>query len=163
MSDEKELDGLEEFEDSLDEMEGEFDGLSGFGAVTNAVKFVAPVALGGGLAFGTVWALPKVLSPETMLKVEHYKWLIGAGVGAIAGVAMWKYASPTQGALTIAGAVVTALTAWGIKKLSETSVAPTKEPPTKDLGRYAKSTPNLAFGRYGYASEFQGSQQGLVM
>ena len=107
-------------DDALMDLNGSFTELEGFDALAGSVKITIPVVVGGGVAFGTAAALDYFIEePETRVSVLPYKWLIGAGVSVLAGLAMYKFQGPTEGIVTIASGLVTSLAGWGMEKLRE--------------------------------------------
>jgi hypothetical protein len=105
-------------DDALADLNDSFGDLSGFDALTGSVKFAIPVVVGGGLSFGTAAALDYFITEaETRDSVLPYKWLIGAGVSLLAGLAMYKFQGPVEGVVTMATGVVTSLAGWGMEAI----------------------------------------------
>lgn len=110
---------LAELDDALGGLNDAFGGLEGFDALAGSVKIVIPVVVGGGVAFGTAAALDYFIEDaETRESVMPYKWLIGAGVAILAGLAMYKFQGPTEGVVTMATGIVTSLAGWGMETLA---------------------------------------------
>lgn len=126
---------LAELDDAMADLNDSFGGLGGFDALAGSVKIAIPVVVGGGVAFGTAAALDYFITEqETRDSVLPYKWLIGAGVSILAGLAMYKFQGETEGVVTIATGIVTSLAGWGMEKLKEapatTAPAATTTPTT---------------------------------
>ena len=128
---------LAELDDALGGLNDALDGLEGFDALAGSVKIVIPVVVGGGVAFGTAMALDYFIEdPETHASVTPYKWLIGAGVAILAGLAMYKFQGATEGVVTIASGVVTCLAGWGMEQLAAPAAVEAPAAPAAGLGRY---------------------------
>lgn len=110
---------MAELDDALGGLNDAFGGLEGFDALAGSVKIVIPVVVGGGVAFGTAAALDYFIEDaETRASVMPYKWLIGAGVSILAGLAMYKFQGMTEGVVAIASGIVTSLAGWGMDALT---------------------------------------------
>jgi hypothetical protein len=135
-----------EYDDGLGEamadLNGAFGELSGFGETAGGVvKVVAPLVVGMGVSFGTVALLDYFIEDAgTRAKILPYKWLIGAGVGTIAGVIIWKTMGTTQGIIAISASALLALVSWSVTKLSAPSAA--------GYRAYEVRNPQAVYGAY---------------
>lgn len=147
--------GADGLGDALADLNDAFDELEGFDAVGGAFTVAAPVLIGGGLTFGAAAALDYFITePETRESVLPYKWLIGAGVGTLAGLIVWRTKlGPTAGIVTIASSLMLSLAGWGLAKLAETGKEETTKQQQPQAGyqayyRMPAPEPVGSLGRY---------------
>jgi hypothetical protein len=135
-------------------------GMDGFGgfdaldAIAGAAQAILPVAVGTGVCFGVTEAVTFLVSNATVLK---WRWAIGFAGSLLLGLAMWKFRSAEDGALTIGSGLLTAAVGYGNEKLliykaTKAGATPVGFYGRRGLGEYVVSKPEplLAggFGRY---------------
>jgi hypothetical protein len=142
--------GEDGFGDALADLNDAFGELDGFGAVEGTFKVAAPVIVGTGLTFGTAAALDYFISDaKTRESVLPYKWLIGAGVGTVAGLIMWKTKlGPTAGIVTVASSLALALASWGMAKLAEAPAETQSTSSTTQASQSSQSQPSAGYRAY---------------
>lgn len=163
--------------DALADLNDAFGELDGFGEVAKgAFMMGVPVLVGGGIAFGTVALMDYFISDAgTKASIGPYKWLIGAGVGTLAGVIVWKaFNNAAMGVVTIAASIVLSLVVWGYQKMNSTSTAGMRQLGRikygKALGRYQfkgalgrGGVKGVQFGRYGFQPKNKPFAASMVM
>ncbi len=137
--------------------------LSGFGAldgIAEAAKETLPVVGGAALSFGVAEGLDYALKDNATWNEKYfeYKYLIGAAVAALAGVAYWKFSkspnSMARGvAMAVGGAIPAAAIYWAQKRIILPLPEPVTPAPaaTAGLGRYVTGKPQSIYaglGRY---------------
>jgi len=133
-----------------------FEGLGGFDALdalAGAAQAVLPIAVGTGVCFGLTEAVTFLVSNATVLK---WRWALGFAGSLLLGLAMWKWRSAEDGALTIGSGLLTAAVGFGNEKLLVYKAKKAGVTPAgfygNGLGEFVVGTPEplLAggFGRY---------------
>ncbi len=140
--------------------------LSGFGAldgIAEAAKETLPVVGGAALSFGVAEGLDYALKDNAKwAEYAEYKYVIGAAVAALAGVAYWKFSksrnSMERGVAMAVGGAIPAVAIWAKKKVDDARIVqltpPSPSPTTGDtkgLGRYVTGKPESIYaglGRY---------------
>lgn len=127
---------------------GGMDGFDALDAIAGAAQAILPIAVGTGVCFGVTEAVTFLVSNATVLK---WRWAIGFAGSLLLGLAMWKWRSAEDGALTIGSGLLTAATGFGNEKLLAYKMTKSMAG-YRGLGEYVVSNPEplLAggFGRY---------------
>jgi len=148
--------GLGALSGALGELDDAIVDLSGFGEIAQgAAKVALPVLVGGGLAFGSAYAIDKLDLgvSSTAATIKKYKWAVSGALGVLGGLAMYKYAGATAGVTTMATAATVALVGWGMGKLTPGPIASEVSgyrmaAPQPVYGKYTASKPQPIFGAY---------------
>jgi len=141
--------GEDGMSDALADLNDAFGELDGFGEVAKGtLPFAIPVVVGMATTFGAVAALDYFIDdPTTKASLKPYVWLIGAGVGTVAGIIMWKVPSlgPSYGIIAISAAITLALLNYLGGYLAEQKAV-------AGVGRfraYTVTSPQPVYGRFG--------------
>lgn len=125
---------------------GSMDGFDALDAIAGAAQSVLPLAVGTGVSFGVSEAIMFLVDNTT---VRKWRWAIGFVGSLLLGLAMWKWRSPEDGALTIGSGLFTSAVCWGNEQLLVYKAK--KAAGVAGLGRYVvqPAEPLLAgLGRY---------------
>ena len=127
---------------------GAMDGFDALDAIAGAAQAVLPLAVGTGVCFGVAEAVTFLVKSAT---VQKWRWAIGFAGSLLLGLAMWKWRSAEDGALTIGSGLFTAAVGFGNEKLLAYKASKAMAG-YRGLGEFVVSTPQplLAggFGRY---------------
>ena len=74
-------------------------GFDALDAIEGAASASVPVLVGAGTSFGLAQTLDLTVENAT---VKKWKWAFGLGLSTVIGLALWKWRSPEEGAVTIA-------------------------------------------------------------
>lgn len=126
-------------------------GLDGFGfdaldAIAGAAGAVLPVAVGAGTSFGVAEAVQFLVTND---KVRKWKWALGFLGSLLLGGAMWKFRSPTEGALVIGSGLFASGVGWGHEELIKYRIKKAGGTLPAGFGRYVVERGQPLFqGRY---------------
>lgn len=126
-------------------------GLDGFGfdaldAIAGAAGAVLPVAVGAGTSFGVAEAVQFLVTND---KVRKWKWALGFLGSLLLGGAMWKFRSPTEGALVIGSGLFASGVGWGHEELIKYRIKKAGGTLPAGFGRYEVAPGQPLFqGRY---------------
>lgn len=153
--------GEDGLNDALADLNDAFGELDGFGKIESGAMMALPVVLGAGFTFGTAALLDYFITdPATAETWLPYKWLIGAVVGTVVGVVLWKteFGGASAGIVTIAAALTLALVQYVQGYIVASRIAAVAE-----AARIAAGTPPAAGYRaymVGNANPIYGSPYG---